>query len=164
MVDERKVNRAVQAATRAVHDIMGQQWDRKRLKIDKFGRHRDGYLHARVLVDGDRVAYFHRRYGSWLAPGNEGMLKEPEALLGGALGRSLKYQLSEASEPWDTRERRERERQLEEAKRAKQRERDTRETSEPEGDHPPADAAGVPEARDQDGADEAVRADEPAGV
>ncbi len=89
-------------------------------KVERFERHRDGYLHARVIV-GEKVAYFHRMYGSWLAPGHVGghaVLKEPEALLGSDIGRELKFKLSELSRPYDQHARREREEQEERERRA----------------------------------------------
>lgn len=94
-------HRATRAALKALDNAVKDSWDRKRFEVDKFGRHRDGYLHALVVVDGEQRYYFTRRHGSWLAPGNfEGRerLKEPEALLGSELGRSVKYKLAEIAQ------------------------------------------------------------------
>lgn len=38
--------------------------------ITKFGRHNDGYLHARITVNTTTL-YVHTKHGSWLAPGEE---------------------------------------------------------------------------------------------
>lgn len=58
---------------------------RREFTITKFGRHENGYLHARITINGDGY-YVHRRFGSWMAPGNvagRAVLKEIDALIGG---------------------------------------------------------------------------------
>jgi hypothetical protein len=84
---------AAREAAEAIREISA----RRRFTVSKFARHQDGYLHARVIVDGQRW-YFHCRYGSWLAPGQIGtrtVLREPEGLLGQVIGREVKYTLAE---------------------------------------------------------------------
>lgn len=51
---------------------------RRTWTITKFGRHTDGYLHARVTVNATTI-YVHHKSGSWMAPGESGgkaVLKE----------------------------------------------------------------------------------------
>ena len=89
--------RAVAEAAREAAEAIGAINAHRHFTISKFGRHPDGYLHARVVLDGRRH-YFHRRYGSWLAPGhlgNKAVLKEAEALFGETIGREVKYSLAE---------------------------------------------------------------------
>ncbi len=74
-----KVDRAVAAAQREVAQMLGQEYDRRSVRITQFARHPDGYLHARITLSGDRTLYVHRRYGSWFCPGQFGgkqVLKE----------------------------------------------------------------------------------------
>src|SRR5438270_129139 len=88
---------AVAEAAREAAEAVGAMSARRRFTISKFGRHEDGYLHARVVVDG-RPWYFHCRFGSWLAPGQialQTVLREPEGLLGPEIGREVKYVLAE---------------------------------------------------------------------
>lgn len=92
--------RSAQAARAAVNAAVRDQYDRRTFTVARFGRHRDGYLHALIQIEGGPSAYFHCRYGSWLAPGTwngRAVLKEPEALLGTVLGTAVKYELSEQS-------------------------------------------------------------------
>lgn len=42
---------------------------RRGFTITKFGRHEDGYLHARVTPKDGKPVYVHCRFGSWMAPG-----------------------------------------------------------------------------------------------
>lgn len=52
--------------------------ERRTFTIAKFGRHTEGYFHARVAIGG-RAFYTHRKSGSWLVPGTVGsreVLKE----------------------------------------------------------------------------------------
>lgn len=107
-------------ARRAVNEAVSSSFTRMQFKVERFERHRDGYLHARVVV-GEQAHYFHRRYGSWLAPGHVGgkaVLKEPEALLGSEIGRELKFKLSELSRPYDQHARQERAQREERERRA----------------------------------------------
>lgn len=58
--------------------------ERREFTITKFGRHENSYFHARVTIAGTSY-YVHRRYGSWMAPGEQGgraVLKEIDALIG----------------------------------------------------------------------------------
>jgi hypothetical protein len=66
-----RVDRAVAAASREVAEIVGQSYSRRSMTITKFGRHADGYLHARVTVNGGATLYVHRKFGSWFCPGVE---------------------------------------------------------------------------------------------
>jgi hypothetical protein len=105
------IDAAAREAARAVNAAVSSEYNRRIFTISKFGRHPDGWLHARVVVNGTPF-YFHRRYGSWLAPGTIGLrevLKEPEALLGSNLGRDVKFALSDKSAPFDAADRKARE-------------------------------------------------------
>lgn len=96
---EEAAQRAAAAARDAAHG-RGRTDDDVEAMIERFGRHADGYFHARIVVGGRRF-YLHRRYGSWLAPGTWGgraVLKEPEAVLGSQLGQAVKYELSHVSQ------------------------------------------------------------------
>lgn len=111
MKTDTAVERAARAARQALHSAIGEDYERRRFKFDTdphgrptFGRHRDGYLHARIIVDGATRVYFHCRYGSWLAPGDRGVMKEPEALLGTDLGRTVKYTLADEARRFKARE------------------------------------------------------------
>lgn len=159
--------RSARAARAAVDAAVRDSYDRKRFTIERFGRHRDGYLHAQVKIDGTQVLYIHRRYGSWLVPGHikgRTVLKEPEAALGSTMGTAVKYALADAATPFDTAARRERERQAEAAKTARQKEeaKDGNDTPSDADDGRVDDEAepdpGVPEAGDRGDADEPVRA------
>jgi len=106
------VERASRAARQALQQAIGEDMDRMRFKWDTdphgrptFGRHRDGYLHARIIVDGTRKVYLHLRYGSWLIDGDSGTLREPEAVLGSELGRTVKFTLSDEAARFTARER-----------------------------------------------------------
>ena len=113
------VKHATKAALRAINDEIDRSYTRRQFVISKFDRHPDGYLHARVVVHGQPY-YFHRRYGSWLAPGHldgQAVLTEPEGLLGSQLGQEVKYALSEKSAPYDNADRKQREAAAEAAKR-----------------------------------------------
>jgi hypothetical protein len=88
---------AVAQANAEVAEMLGSIGARRQYTVSKFGVHADGYLHARVVVNG-KPYYFHLRYGSWQAPGQVGnrqVHKEPEAVLGSTLGREVKYTLAE---------------------------------------------------------------------
>lgn len=88
---------AIEQAAHEAAEAVGAIHARRHFTISRFGRHRDGYLHARVIVDG-RPWYFHHRFGSWLVPGHmsrRSVLKEAEAVLGSAIGREVKYALAE---------------------------------------------------------------------
>jgi hypothetical protein len=114
------LDRAIAEASRAAAEAIGEIEARRQFTVSKFDRHPDGYLHARVVVNGQRF-YFHRRFGSWLAPGHingHAVCKEPEALLGSVLGREVKFTLSERSSPYDTADRRAKEAAREAAKKA----------------------------------------------
>jgi hypothetical protein len=103
---ETKEQRVARQAAAAVREAVGAAYDRRRFAIEKFGRHRDGYLHARVIFDG-RPYYISCQFGSWLLPGQingREVLKEPEALFGSALGRELKFMLSETAQRFERRE------------------------------------------------------------
>lgn len=93
--------RSARAARQALDAAIRDTYDRMTYEVERFGRHRDGYLHALVQLDNGRQYYFHCRFGSWLAPGTwngRAVLKEPEALLGSQLGGSVKYALAEAAQ------------------------------------------------------------------
>lgn len=64
--DSEKVVRLSQTAARKA--VEGRT--RRGFTITKFGRHEDGYFHARVTGSDGTPVYVHRRYGSWLAPGS----------------------------------------------------------------------------------------------
>lgn len=55
---------AARAANEAVRDLYAQ----RDFKIARFGRHRDGYLHAFVRIQDSEPIYVHRRSGSWFIP------------------------------------------------------------------------------------------------
>lgn len=98
---------AVERLSRTAVDkaVAQDRADRRGFTITKFGRHPDGYWHARVTVDGKPI-YMHRRYGSWMCPGTlngQSMLKEIEALL---LGTSCDGQGKEIKEALQTNARR----------------------------------------------------------
>jgi hypothetical protein len=63
-----RLDRAAQEAASTVGRLLRDEWAMKQFTVDKFGRHRDGYLHARVLI-GEEAFYVHRRFGSWMLPG-----------------------------------------------------------------------------------------------
>lgn len=91
------IDRAARAARQALKTAIGEDYDRLRFRIERFGVHRDGYMHARIIVDGAQKVYLHCRFGSWLAPvhvNGHPLLKEPEALLGSDLGRTVKLALA----------------------------------------------------------------------
>jgi hypothetical protein len=54
-------------ARAAAHRAISDTYALESFKIVKFGRHRNGYLHAQVSVNGE-TAYVHRRWGSWQLP------------------------------------------------------------------------------------------------
>lgn len=141
---ERLARAAVNAAMRSIYD-------RQTFTIEKFGRHPDGYYHARVRI-GEQAYYLHLKYGSWLVPGHikgRPVLKEPEALLG-PIGSEVKYALSEKWFPIYQAEMRDKAHQEQEAKRNARRFEDTSGTGEAGAGH------GVPEAGDPgDAPDEA---------
>lgn len=135
--------RSARAAAKAVNAAVRDAYDRKRFTIARFGRHRDGYLHALIEVDGERRFYFHLRYGSWLAPGQfngQERLKEPEALLGTQLGQAVKYELSDMARKFHPTPERE------------------EEAHGPEGGDSTVPDAGVPEGGDRDDAPGGVQA------
>lgn len=103
------IDRATKAAAREVNELLAGERARREFTVSKFGRHADGYLHARVVVNG-RAFYFHDRWGSWLAPGHSPsgreLYKEPEALLGSLMGREVKWDLAAKARTWRERERR----------------------------------------------------------
>jgi hypothetical protein len=63
---ETKAQRVVRLAEASVERATGE---RRGFTITKFGRHEDGYLHARVTPAGGTPIYVHRKFGSWMAPG-----------------------------------------------------------------------------------------------
>jgi hypothetical protein len=135
--------RSARAARQALDAAIRDSYDRMSYKIERFGRHRDGYLHALVRLDNSKQYYFHCRYGSWLAPGTwngRSVLKEPEALLGSQLGASVKYALAEAAQKFHPTP------QPEE------------ESNDPRSGDEAVPAAGVPEAGDRDDASGGVQA------
>lgn len=147
-----RLDHAVREAHRAVHEAIGAAYERRRFSVEKFGRHRDGYLHALIRVDAGKV-YFHQRFGSWLAPGSwhgRELLKEPEALLGTELGRAVKYELSDCDKRF-----RSAEHKREEAANAAA-SADTTAAPDTGGDGPSAAPAGVPEDGNRPGAPVAV--------
>lgn len=109
------VERSARAARQALQQAIGEDMDRMRFRFDTdprgrptFGRHRNGYLHARIIVDGETKVYLHLRYGSWLIDAENGVLREPEAVLGSDLGRTVKFVLSDEAARFTARERHER--------------------------------------------------------
>lgn len=54
--------------------------------VSRFGKHPDGYFHAKVSV-GDKSFYVHRRFGSWLAPGE---------INGKAVLKEINYEIKQA--------------------------------------------------------------------
>lgn len=87
--------------------------ERRGFTITKFGRHEDGFYHARVTVDGKPI-YLHRRWGSWMCPGTingQSMLKEVEALVIGTScagrGKEIKEALQTKVRQIERRERQE---------------------------------------------------------
>jgi hypothetical protein len=61
------VDAAVAEAMRDVSAAISGEYARRDFTITKFGRHRDGFLHAQVTLSGDRF-YVHCKHGSWLLP------------------------------------------------------------------------------------------------
>lgn len=60
-------NRAIREAHQRVSEALRESAALMGFKIVRFGRHRDGYLHAQVSVNGTLI-YVHRRFGSWMIP------------------------------------------------------------------------------------------------
>lgn len=58
---------AAREAGRAVNEAIRDSYAANQFKIVRFGRHREGYLHAQVTVSGLPV-YVFRRWGSWQIP------------------------------------------------------------------------------------------------
>lgn len=107
MATREDIERVEREARAAVNEAVRAAYDRRQFVIEKFGRHRDGYLHARLLV-GERPVYITCQYGSWLAPGQldgREVDKEPEALLGPDIGREVRFALSEEAQRFERRER-----------------------------------------------------------
>lgn len=78
-MSETKAQKVVRLAEQGVEKALR---DRRPFTITKLSRHEDGYLHARVTPSGGQPIYVHRRYGSWMAPGEIGgrkVMKELEA-------------------------------------------------------------------------------------
>lgn len=98
-----RADRAAAAAAREVAELLGLEHQRAAFKVEKFGVHADGYLHARISLNGERF-YVHRRYGSWQMPGHIG---------GHAAHREVLYPfnaaLQEYAAPFDRKRREERE-------------------------------------------------------
>lgn len=78
--------RVEQLSREAVDKAVAQEKaERRGYTITKFGRHDNGYFHARVTVDG-RGFYMHARFGSWMVPGQLNgatVMKEVEGLVVG---------------------------------------------------------------------------------
>ena len=94
--------KSVEAAAREAAEAVGAISARREFTISKFGRHENGYLHARCVTMG-RSWYVTNRYGSWLLPGHihgRAVLKEPEAVWGNVLGREIKYALAAKARRW----------------------------------------------------------------
>jgi hypothetical protein len=143
----------IEEAARAAAETIGALRAQRHFTVSKFGRHPDGYPHARVVMDG-RPYYFHCRYGSWLAPGHlngKGLLKEPEALLGAEIGREVRFTLAEKARLL----------RLAEAKeQAKEQEQDhDGRSDEPHGDDASADADRLPDGGDRPNDHQPVRSD-----
>jgi len=62
------VQTAVQQAAREAREVLGEIQATASFRVLHFGRHPDGYLHARVQANGGPI-YVHCRWGSWMAPG-----------------------------------------------------------------------------------------------
>lgn len=62
-----KVDRAISEANRAVNEAVRDSYAARSFKLVRFGRHRDGYLHAQTTFNGAPV-YVHLKHGSWLIP------------------------------------------------------------------------------------------------
>lgn len=103
---ETPAQRVEREARAAVNEAVRGAYDRRRFAIEKFGRHRDGYLHARVISDG-RPYYITCRYGSWTLIGKidgQSVEKEPEAVFGSHVGREMLYALSENAQRYERKE------------------------------------------------------------
>lgn len=138
--------RSARAARAAVDAAMRDEYDRRTFTVAKFGRHRYGYLHALVRLNDGQEFYFHRRYGSWLAPGTwkgRSVMKEPEALLGSQLGQAVKYELARISQKFQPTI-------------TEEVESDDADTG---GDDPAGSDDGLSEARDQEHAPDEVQPD-----
>lgn len=75
--------------------------------ITKFSRHEEGYFHARVTAE-DKTVYFHRKYGSWMAPGTKGkqhLLKEVEGLFSADVATPIKQALAAKARAMEKQER-----------------------------------------------------------
>lgn len=86
--------------------------ERRGFTITKFGRHETGYFHARVTIDGQPF-YLHRRFGSWMAPGEvDGarVMKEVEGIVLGTSvqgrGKEIKEALQQKARATEKAERR----------------------------------------------------------
>lgn len=123
------LDRAVAAATREVADLLGMEHQRVALKVEKFGRHPDGYLHAQVSLNGEQV-YVWRRWGSWEIPGTPNGFEGRKFVL-----HPFDYVLQEHAAPFDARDHKRREDERAAAKKA----------ANPGGDDEATAAAGVPD-------------------
>ena len=66
-------NTAIAEANRAVAEALGAEYDRRNFRIMRFGRHREGYLHAQVCINSQPPVYVSCQFGSWMIP------KEPQS-------------------------------------------------------------------------------------
>jgi hypothetical protein len=74
------VDRLEELAESAVAKVRSGETNKRRgFTITKFGKHPDGYYHARVTPSGGATVYVFCKYGSWMAPGSikgKAVLKE----------------------------------------------------------------------------------------
>ena len=123
------IDAAVAEATRAVNAAVRNEYSRRNFTITKFGKHRDGYLHAMVTLNGERF-YIHRQWGSWLMPIPNSV---PTSRSMREVRSPFKEALEEKALPFDRRDRQLRQEREEAKKREDRRARDSSEAPDTAG-------------------------------
>lgn len=144
-----RVDRAVAEANEAVNEAIRDSYAVRNFEIVRFGRHRDGYLHAQVTLGGAPV-YVHCRFGSWLIPSEPQGKDCPvsfgrRAVLKEVLG-PYKFTLADEGRRF-----RDAERKREEPESDGRKSAHKRQARRPKGGGPAAAAAGVPDSGDRAG-------------
>lgn len=62
-----RAERIARDMARAAAEVIGDTNKLSSFRVTKFGRHRDGYFHARITVNSETF-YVHCRWGSWMVP------------------------------------------------------------------------------------------------
>lgn len=94
-----RLERLAREAARAAAEIVSDTNRLSSFRITKFGRHKDGYFHARVSINGETV-YVHCQWGSWFLPREVGSRSGREVL------SPFKDVLTEQMRSFEARERR----------------------------------------------------------